>query len=274
MNAATHMGEAAPKAKRHTPRPLKSFLQSGPFRAALYAILAGYMRLLRSTTRWTIVREDIPKSFWDQNEPFILAFWHGRNLVSHVCWRTDKQINMLASQHRDGDITENVLKKLGLKTLRGSSGNPAKGKMAKGGATALRNMARLLQAKESIGITPDGPRGPRMRAGEGVVAIARLSGAPVITAAVAVQRARVLATWDRLMVPLPWSRGAIVWGEPVYVSRDGGQAEIDRARLAIETTMNRALEAADALVGHPAVEPAPLDSSTGPLAAASRKIPA
>lgn len=265
MNAPANI--AVKKSRQRTPLFLKRILQSRPFRTLLYATLAGYMRLLRASTRWTIVREDIPKSFWDRNEPFILTFWHGRNLVSHVCWRTDRQINMLASQHRDGDITENVLRRLGLKSLRGSSGNPEKGKMAKGGATALRNMARLLQAKESIGITPDGPRGPRMRVGDGVVAIARLSGAPVITAAVAVRASRVLSSWDRLMVPFPGSRGAIVWSGPFYVSRDGGDAEFARARAAIEDAMNRALAEADALIGRAATEPAP-------LAQDPRKIPA
>jgi len=258
-----------PKARRRTPKLIKKFLQSPGFRAVLYAVLATYVRLIQTTTRWSVVRGDIPERFWRENLPFVLGFWHGRVLVMPMCWRTKRPINMLASQHRDGDITEQTLTKLGLKSLRGSSGNPEKAKMAKGGALALRTMARLIQAGECVGITPDGPRGPRMRAGDGIAAIARLTGAPVIPAAVATRNGRVLKTWDRMFVPLPFSTGVIVWGEPVHVAREGGQAELERARLAIESGITRVTQEADSLLGRPAIEPAPAEPVRDGVAAAT-----
>jgi hypothetical protein len=263
------MASHPPKSsRRRTPKLLKDFLQSPGFRAFLYATAAAYVHLIRATTRWTIVREDIPQRLWDAGQPFILAFWHGRNLVMPMCWRTSQQINMLASQHRDGDITENVLKRLGLKALRGSSANRDKGKTAKGGAAALRAMARVIQAGESVGITPDGPRGPRMRASDGIGALARLTGVPVVASAVATSNRRLLKTWDRMLVPLPFSRGTIVWGEPIYVARGGGAAALDEARLAIEAELNRVTHEADRLLGRKSPEPAPLQPAPD-LAAAS-----
>ncbi len=262
MSVTTDTKPDTRKARRRTPKPLKRFLQSAPFRAFLYATLANYLRLLRSTTRWTVVREEIPRAYWDRDEGFILGCWHGRNIVMPLCWRSERQVSILASQHKDGDITENVLKRLGLKALRGSSGNPEKGKMAKGGATALRNMARLIQAKESIVITPDGPRGPRMRASEGIAAVARLTGAPVIPCAVSIRSARLLNTWDRLLVPFPFSRGAIVWGQPIFVARDSDPAALEAARRAIEAGITSVLQEADALFGRERVEPAAEPSKT------------
>lgn len=253
--------------RRRTPKLLKRIFQSEPFRRFLYAAIVGYLRLLRSSTRWSIVREEIPHRFWDEDKPFIAAFWHGRNLVTPLCWRTHRTVNMLASQHRDGDITENVLKRLGLKTLRGSSGDPKKGKMAKGGATALRNMARIIQSGESIAITPDGPRGPRQRAGEGVAAIARLTGVPVVPVCVSIRRARILKSWDRLMIPLPFSRGVIAWGEPIHIAREGGPEELERGRRAVEDGMNRLLREADELIGRTPIEPAPIEAPQPALAA-------
>jgi hypothetical protein len=257
------------KTRHRTPKLIKTFLQSPAFRAVLYATLAAYARLIQATTRWTIVRGDIPERFWRDNLPFVLGFWHGRVLVMPMCWRTKRPINMLASQHRDGDITQETLRRLGLKTLRGSSGNPEKAKMAKGGALALRTMARLIQAGESVGITPDGPRGPRMRAGDGIAAIARLTGVPVIPAAVATRSGRVLTTWDRMFVPLPFSAGVIVWGQPIRVAREGGQAELERARLAIESGITRVTQEADSLLGRAAIEPAPAEPERDVVAAAT-----
>ncbi len=121
------------KKRRRTPKLLKRFLQSAPFRAFLYSTIAGYIGLIKTTTRWTVVNEDIAQGIWDVDRAAVVAFWHGRNLVAPFAWRTTRTVNMLASRHRDGDITENVMKKLGLKTLRGSSADPSKGKTAKGG---------------------------------------------------------------------------------------------------------------------------------------------
>jgi len=244
------------KLRRRTPKLLKRVLQSKPFRAVLYAVLANYVRLIRATTRWTVVDGDIPQNFWAKNQGMVCGFWHGRNAIMPVAWDVSHPLHMLASQHRDGDITENVLGKLGIKAIRGSTGNPAKAKMAKGGASALRTMARLVQSGDSIAITPDGPRGPRMRAGDGIVAIARFTGAPVIMCGVATRAGILLKTWDRLFLPMPFSQGTIVYGGPILVPRDSTPEDLERARRAIEDEITRVTQEADRLCGRAPVEPA------------------
>lgn len=246
------------RGRRRTPKLLKRFLQSRPFRAFLYFVLANYVRLIKATTRWSVIGREIPERFWNEKQGMVCAFWHGRNAIMPVAWDVRHPLHMLASQHRDGDITENVLGKLGIKAIRGSTGNPAKAKMAKGGASALRAMARLVQSGESIAITPDGPRGPRMRAGDGIVAAARFTAAPVITCGAATRAGILLNTWDRLFLPLPFSRGTIVYGGPIFVARDAGPEELEQARRAIEDEITRVTQEADRLSGRAPVEPAPV----------------
>ena len=255
--------------RRRTPKFIKSILQSKSFRALLYTALASYVHIIKATTRWTIVGVENPQRMWDKGEPLVCAFWHGRSILMPIAWSSKQPFNMLASAHRDGDITENTLKKLGIKTFRGSTGNPEKGKMAKGGLGALRAMARILNSKESIGITPDGPRGPRMRASDGIAVISKMCGVPMIAASAATSSGIVLKGWDRMLVPLPFSRGAIVYGEIIHVPRDAGAAEIEIARAAIEESLNRITEQADRMVGRTPVEPAPLRAAAPMAATAS-----
>jgi hypothetical protein len=245
--------------RKRTPVFLKGILQSDAFRGMLCALAAAYIRFVHATSRWTIVNEEAPQHFWDESKPFILAFWHGRLLMMPYCWRTKVPMNMLISQHRDGAIISGTIAHFGLKSVRGSAGDTRKGgdKLAKGGVAALRAMARLAASGEAVGITPDGPRGPRMRASDGVAALARVCGLPVIPAAYATSGRRVLGTWDKFNVALPFSRGVIVWGNPITVSGKARGDEVELGRQQIEDELNRVTREADRLMGVPAIEPAP-----------------
>jgi lysophospholipid acyltransferase (LPLAT)-like uncharacterized protein len=117
-------------------------------------------------------------------------------------------------------------------------------------------MLRSLKSGISVGITPDGPRGPRMHASEGVVQVARLSGVPVIPCGFSAARRRTLGSWDRFTLALPFSRGLFVWGEPILVAHDADSAAMEAARRAIEAGLTSVTQAADRAMGHPPVEPA------------------
>jgi lysophospholipid acyltransferase (LPLAT)-like uncharacterized protein len=215
-----------------------------------------YIWLVFRTSPWTVVRGEIPQRFWDKREPFILAFWHGRIAMMVFSWQSRAPIGMLISRHRDGEMISNVIARYGFSSIRGSAAKPGSDK-AKGGQAALKAMLRALREGESVGITPDGPRGPRMRASDGASALARLSGAPVIPAAFATRRRRVLSSWDSFILPLPFTRGVFVWGEPIHVDRKGDDAALERARQSIEDGLNAVTHEADRLVGQAVIEPAP-----------------
>lgn len=226
----------------------RRLLQSDRLQGALCALGSLYIRLCFAAGRWRNVNAGIPRKYWDRDEPFILCFWHGRILMMPYSWERRVPIHMLISRHRDGQLIARTVSHFGIDTIAGSS--------SKGGGAALRALVREIRRGACVGITPDGPRGPRMRASIGVAQVARLSGAAVIPAAFSSSPRRVLASWDRFLLALPFSRGVFVWGEPIRVARDADEASLEKARLAIEAGLNAVTRQADLLCGEAPIEPA------------------
>ncbi len=221
-----------------------------------------YMGLTYRTSRWEVRNGDIPQGFWDRKEPFILGFWHGRLLMPCFAWDTRHPMHVLISRHRDGELITRTIGNFGVGTVRGSSKEGE-------GAQALREIVRLLRRGAYVAISPDGPRGPRMRASEGIVSAARLAGVPVVPMAVGTSRRSLLNSWDRFLLPLPFSRGVFVWGEPIVIPRDADRDACAAAQLHIEAAITAVTDTADRLTGHAPVEPAPRASADKAAAAAS-----
>jgi lysophospholipid acyltransferase (LPLAT)-like uncharacterized protein len=211
----------------------------------LAAAAAGLMGLVKTTTRWTAINDAVAAPAWAGEKPVIVAFWHNRLAMMPACWPSRAPFHMLISSHPDGRLVANTIAHFGFNTVAGSS--------TRGGGEALRTMVRLVKDGASIGVTPDGPRGPRMRAGEGVLMLARLTGAVIIPLSVSVSRRRVLGTWDQLIIPLPFGRGAMVWGDPINVPREAGESDLAYLRQKLEDDLLRVSAEADALVGHDAM---------------------
>jgi lysophospholipid acyltransferase (LPLAT)-like uncharacterized protein len=224
--------------------------KSETLRGLLCWLGALYIRLVALTGRWRVVDGGPAAALWDEGKPFILAFWHGRILMMPRIWRRGIPIHMLISQHRDGQLIARTVAHFGIDTVAGST--------TRGGGAALRGMLKALKSGQCVGITPDGPRGPRMRATAGIVAVARLSGCPVLPATWAANRCRLLGSWDRFAVALPFARGELVWGEPIHVAPDADAAALEEARVRIEAALNALTAAADARHGVASPEPAPL----------------
>ncbi|MAY67614.1 MAG: hypothetical protein CMM77_10840 [Rhodospirillaceae bacterium] len=227
---------------------VKRILKSDGLRRALCWLGSLYIRLVHATGHWQVIGGDAARAHWAAGKPFILCFWHGRLLMMPHCWPGDKAIHMLISQHRDGQIIARTVGHFGIMTVAGSS--------SKGGAQALRAMVKALKAGDCVGITPDGPRGPRMRASDGAVALARLAGVPIIPATFGAARGRVLQSWDRFLIAWPFGRGVILWGDPIEVARDADAAQMAAARTEVEDALNSITAEADRLTGRVPVEPA------------------
>lgn len=233
--------------------PFRKILRSHAALAIACFVGALYIRLVRYTGRWRIEGEHIPESFRTAGKPFILAFWHGRLLMMPYCWRRTDLVNMLISGHRDGRLISQTVKHFAIESVVGST--------TRGGAQAMRDLIRLMRNGGIVGITPDGPRGPRMRVGEGTVALARLSGAPIVPATFSASRRRVIRSWDRFVLALPFARGIFLWGEPIEVPRDAGGDTLEAKRQVLEAAMNDLADRADALMGQHVIEPdSPLSS--------------
>jgi len=235
--------------------PFKRTLRSGPAQALLRRLIAGYIRLVRATGRWETVNQATLAWFRDVDEPAIGAFWHGRMLMMPLLWPRGRPIGMLISDHADGRLIARAIGRFGHHAIVGST--------TRGGTAAFRALLRTLAGGVTVAVTPDGPRGPRMRVAGAVVDLARLSGRAIVPVSYACSRRLVMRSWDRFVVPLPFGRGVWIVGEPVRVPRDADPAAVEAARRTVEDRLNAITAEADRRLGAPTIEPAPPPACAG-----------
>ncbi|MEQ8287480.1 lysophospholipid acyltransferase family protein [Thalassospira sp.] len=231
----------------------KRIIRSETTRSTLCWLAANYVRLIHTTGRWQTKGGDHPAHYLTEGKPFIVAFWHQRLLMMPYTWRSvggDRPFNMLISAHRDGDIISRTIAYFGPKTIAGSTGK------GKGGAAALRQILKALKAGEVVGMTPDGPRGPRMRASDGIIQAARMGNVPIFPLTYSASNRKVLGSWDRFVLPLPFSRGVFHWGDPIHVDRKLDEAGIEAKRLELETALTKLTQDTDAALGLKTIPPA------------------
>lgn len=205
-------------------RPLRiSWVQS-----SLAWLFAGWMRLALSTIRWRQLNQAPIEALWAEGQGVILCFWHSRLTMSPACWPLDRAQppRAMVSLSPDGEFIAQAVHLLGIPAIRGSSAKKSARDKAKGGAEAFRDGLRWLRQGGAVALTPDGPRGPAETMAEGAVMLARLSGAPVLLVGLASSPAITLDSWDRGQLPLPFSKGAIVWDEPIRIGRDADLAAL------------------------------------------------
>lgn len=208
--------------------------------------LGRYLAFVHRTTRWTLHAEEAVAALRDRPGPVVGAFWHERlPLMPRVWIEARRQVphlgehraTVLISHHRDGRLIADIVRRFPLDVVRGSS--------SKAGTAGLMALVKVLHAGRVAIITPDGPRGPCRVAAPGVARLAAGSGAPVFACAAATSRGLVLRSWDRMVVPFPFGRGALVIMPPIVVTR----GEEEDALLRIAKAMTAAADRADAIVG-------------------------
>jgi lysophospholipid acyltransferase (LPLAT)-like uncharacterized protein len=217
---------------------MKRFLRYPLVQATLARTLGLYLSVALRTTRWTLDGAAFVAPY-AAGEPVIGAFWHERLPLMPALWLLTRrsspgrnQVHVLVSKHRDGQFIGAVVRRFNINVVLGSS--------SKGGAAGVRALLGLLGAGDHIGITPDGPRGPRRVAAPGVAQLAALSGADVLPCAAQISRRWVLGTWDRMVVPLPFARGVVVCGAPIAVAREGWQNAVADIQAALTAATDRA----------------------------------
>ena len=235
---------------------LKAILFSRPVQTAFAAALAGYMSLVKHTTRWQHSGLEPMEAIWESGEGVVGCVWHGRVLMTIAAWPKDAQpASILISRSREGEVVAKVAAFHQIGTVRGSSRNQKKTK-EKGSLTAFREMVRHVEAGGCMALTPDGPRGPRYRATLGAIKLARATGAPLVLLGWSTRARIVVSSWDRFVLPLPFSKGAIVWGEPLHVPADADAETLEACRKRLEDRLVAATQEAERLCGADLIEPA------------------
>ena len=211
-------------------------------------IAHAYIRLLHATMK--IEARGAEALAASRRDPghYVLCFWHSRFVLMPYCY-PGPRIVVLSSNHRDAEALVRILRKFGIEQARGSS--------TSGGTTGMRQILRKVQEGCDVGLTPDGPRGPRRRVQPGVVAVGRFTGLPIIPVTFSASSARRLRSWDRTLLPRFFSRGLFVYGTPVSVPRDADPATLELKRLELEAELDRITDEADDAMGLPREDPRP-----------------
>ena len=236
-----------------TPTLIKSLSRNNILRAVVCWLGVLYIRLVDLTSSWTHQGMNGSERYLKESTPFISCFWHGRLMMMGSNWPSRRPFYMLISEHPDGRLIARVIQRLGFRTLNGSTKS--------GGTKAFRYMLRILLEGNCVGITPDGPHGPRMRASIGAIALAKLSGAPILPTTFSSTRRKVLNSWDRFIFAHIFGKGVFLWGEPIWVPKDADETEMEQLRQKLENNLNDLTRQADDQCGHPAIDPAPLNST-------------
>ncbi|MBT7756777.1 MAG: lysophospholipid acyltransferase family protein [Rhodospirillaceae bacterium] len=226
----------------------KLLLGASPVQAAFGFLAAQYVRLVWLTTKWQRVNDRVIPDLLGQGQPTIFATWHGRLMMVPIAWPGSMPVHLLVSRHDDGELIARAMGHFNMVMVRGSTHRPDR-ERDKGGSAALRGMLAVLKQGHAVGITPDGPRGPAMHLSAGVITLARLSGAAIVPLAVGTGRHHVLDTWDGFRFALPFSKGAMVFGEPITIERRIDGPAREAARRQVEAALMAVSEQADRLTG-------------------------
>ncbi len=205
---------------------------------------AWLLRAIMASIRWRRVNDGAFNTLLADGTPFLIVCWHGRLLPLPFLWPKGVPVTALISTHRDGRLISQTVSHLGVGTIAGST--------TRGGRAALLQIVKELQAGRRVGLTPDGPQGPRMRAAPGTAAAALFAKVPVVPVGAGCTRRRYVGSWDRMLIPLPFGQGVFVVGDPIPP-----EGTVESLTAEIEAALNRLTAEADRLTGHPPVEPGP-----------------
>lgn len=215
-----------------------------------------YIRLVNLTTRWEIIGKHHVDDLVPRDTGIIAAIWHGRLFLSPLWAPPGRRTVAMISNNRDGDLISAIVWRFGVFSVRGSTYDHEKGR-DKGGAEAFAGAQEELARRAVVAITPDGPRGPRMRAQRGAALLSIQTRAPVQPVAFSTVRGKTFRSWDRFHVPWPFGRGVQIYGTPIWPPEAEDEETLDAFLARIETELTEITHRADEMCGRPRIEPGP-----------------
>jgi len=226
---------------------LRKLYHSNVVTAVGSAFAEFYIRFVIRTSR--VVRDppDTDGKLYSQH-PQIFAMWHGQfMMVPAIRPQADTDIAIIVSRHGDAEILANTIQRFGMRVVRGAGAG--RRRKDRGGAAALRGALRALKDGATFALTADAPPGPARKAGIGIALLAKLSGRPIVPCAMATNRYVALNSWSAFTLNLPFSKLAIVVGDPIVVPEGAGSIELEATRLAVEEGLNEVTQRAYGLAG-------------------------
>ena len=195
------------------------------------------IRLISMTYRIIVINPEIEKSIFARGEVPVYISWHQRFFPGITFFAQRHHISIMISKSKDGDYISKIVHILGWTPVRGSS--------TKGGKEALDELKRRAQEGCTIGHIIDGPKGPFGVVKPGLLVIAQHSGMPILPAIVSSEKRWVFNSWDKFMVPKPFSRVIIMFDKETYIPSDIDSDEFERLRLSIQERLYELYREAD-----------------------------
>lgn len=216
---------------------IKRILKSSFTQKLAAKLLALYIRTVYYTAKidHDIAAESLPYMNGEKNAIFV--FWHSRIMMMPTFKPHKRKMKLLVSHHRDGQLIANVSTSFKFGIISGSS--------SKGGTAAVKEILHHIAQGDNIGITPDGPRGPREEIKKGILITAKRSGVPIIPVAYAASRSKRTKSWDRFIISYPFSHIAFCVGAPIHVSTLLENSSSDEVLHMIQSQITQITQDAD-----------------------------
>ena len=219
--------------------PIKRRLKNG-FLRLIPPVLAGLTYCWqKSYARITVINGEFERAQAAAGKGCVYVTWHQR-LFNLFFIKYRRPLTIMISRSRDGDMVSAVAEKFGFDTVRGSS--------SRGGATAMYQLIDKIRknSSTSAGMLGDGPRGPARKLKLGTLKIAQETGIPVLPFVYSAKYHKLFASWDRFMLPLPFSPVVVIFGEPITIPAGVSGVELEDLRLQVETELMLLTEQSDA----------------------------
>ena len=223
---------------------LRKITYSWLFQELICLIFLGYMMLVYHTSKKIFKNQEVIIEAAKNKKPLIIFFWHNRLMMIPYITKKPKKLYpyynfmTLASRHGDGKFVGRIMEKFGLISILGSSKDNRKSSRG----IDIGNFKKIfngLKRGYSLGITPDGPRGPNQKINGEVINIARISQAGIIATSYSTSRFKRLNTWDKFFIPLPFSTVCFYFDEnPIYVAKNASEEEMAKLKIAVEERAN------------------------------------
>jgi lysophospholipid acyltransferase (LPLAT)-like uncharacterized protein len=216
--------------------------------SALAWLVSAYLGATLATMRWRFEDRAAADAAVAAPGGAIACFWHGRIALAVVCRRVLKQKprRVLISNSPDGELIAKIVGRLSFPAIRGSSTMDNRANRRSIGA--FRDAVKFLDAGGVVAVTPDGPRGPAEQMPAGPVMLARARQTPVFLFGLAARPTLTLRSWDKTRIPLPFSRGCVVFEGPLSVPHDADSDVVEAARLDWQARLNAAQARAEAIL--------------------------
>ena len=207
------------------------------YRYILPYVLFVILYLIGKTLRVQIINRDLESRLEKQGKAIIYTFWHGRMLYFPYLYRFSGKSTILTSPSKDGEIVARTAKIFGFSSIRGSS--------FKKGGSALLKMARGIKEGKSVTVVGDGSRGPLYKVQEGIINLAYLTDVPILPVAYGAKNKIQLNSWDRFIIPIPFSKIKVMYGDPVYVDKNKKERNLQGKLEELEKKLKEITQAVD-----------------------------